>query len=106
MKSVKITAAVIKRIEQAAMLRLSEHERGQVGDDLELLLTYFDRLQELDSAGTLPLPAPLQGESVFREDRVIDQGLAGELRKNAPAGLDGWYLVPAAISIKQPDGGE
>lgn len=106
MKSEKITDEVVRCIEKAAMLRLAGAQRGQVRGDLEQMLTYMDRLQELDTSGIIPVLHPFLETGVFREDQADGQDLAGALKAQTPEGMDGCYMVPQAVKAQQPDGGE
>lgn len=104
----KITEKTITKIEQAAMLQLIGVERDQIRADLQQMITYVNKLQELDTTGMAAVPHPFAGVNVFREDRVsAEEGLAEALRHNAPEGMDDWYLVPRTIAEnkeRQPGG--
>lgn len=105
MKSEKITDEVIKCIERAAMLQLSGAELAQVKGDLEQIIAYMDRLQELDTSQIKPVLHPFPETGAFRADQADDQGVAEALKAQAPEEMDDWYMVPQAIKTKQPGSG-
>ncbi len=90
----EINDEFMRRLEELAGLELSPEEREALRGDLERILSYFQKLQELDTEGVPPYE-PLPGvRNVFREDEPKESLPQGEALKNAPRRSDGYFLVP------------
>ena len=74
------------RLESLAQITLSEEEREQAAEDLEI-----DKLNELDVSGVEPMSHVLPVQNVFREDL---EGEGGDRRCSVPSGRDGMFVVP------------
>lgn len=98
----KMTDEMIDYISILAKLTLSEQEKKKAGEDMEQMLQYIDRLNELDTEGVEPAPVLSFSGNVLREDRVSgENGFQGVL-KNAPEVREGMFQVPCTI-VKQEE---
>lgn len=80
-----------------AKLELSGDEREQAKRDMEEMLDYIDRLNELDTKDVEPMPHVFPVQNVFRED-VVENGDDREaMLANAPEQKDGNFKVPRTI---------
>ena len=77
-----------------AKLALSEEEKEQAKKDMESMLDYIDKLNELDTEGVEPLSHVFPVHNVFREDVVVNGDDRENMLKNAPEQKDGCYKVP------------
>lgn len=80
-----------------AKLELSKEERQAAKLDMERMLDYIDKLNELDTAGVEPMSHVFPVHNVFREDVVENGDDRENLLKNAPACKDGVYKVPKTV---------
>ena len=71
-----------------AKLELSEEEKEKAKKDMESMLDYIDKLNELDTEGVEPM------SHVFREDVVTNSDDRENILKNAPDEQDGMFNVP------------
>ena len=84
-----------------ARLELALAETEALKTDLNKLLTYFDRLSELDTEGVEELSRPVVLSNVFREDTVRD-GLGQQGAESvAVESENGFFRVPRTV-----EGGE
>lgn len=60
-----------------AKLELSEEEKAAAKKDMESMLDYIDKLNELDTSGVEPMSHVFPMHNVFRED-VVTNGDGGE----------------------------
>ena len=87
-----------KEIAKLAGLPESEGERPEVRKDLEKILRYFSKLEDLDTGDIEPLVQPVYRENVLREDEVKDSGFGTkEVLFNAPDAKDDMIRVPRTI---------
>ena len=80
-----------------AKLELSEEEKTQAKKDMEIMLDYIDKLNELDTTGVEPMSHVFPVHNVFREDVVTNGDDSENMLKNAPAKKDGAFMVPKTV---------
>ena len=80
-----------------AKLELSEEEKAAAKKDMESMLDYIDKLNELDTSGVEPMSHVFPVHYVFRED-VVTNGDGGEdTLANAPERRDRAFVVPKTV---------
>lgn len=93
----KIDDTVIEQMEVLAKLSVSGEERKKVIEEMEKILTYVEKLNELDTDGIEPLVHSMPEVNVFREDTVVNTDGRNEALLNAPRQKDGQYVVPKTV---------
>lgn len=93
----QIDDTIIERMEFLAKLSLSEEERERAGKEIEKILSYVEKLNELDTDGVEPLVHILPEENVFREDIVTNGDGRDAALSGAPLQRDGQYVVPKTV---------
>ena len=93
----KITISDVEKVAGLARLGLSSDEKERLGDQLNDILVYIDKLDELDTSDVKPLAHILPLKNVLREDRVREGLTQSEALKNAPEEKDGLFKVPLVI---------
>ncbi len=77
-----------------AKLELSAEEKEQAKKDMERMLAYFDKLNELDTTGIEPVSHITKVQNVFREDMVTNGDEQEKTLQNAPGEKDNMFMVP------------
>ncbi len=80
-----------------ARLELSEQEEVRMTEQMNNILSYMDKLNELDTTDISPMNHAIQQQNVFRPDAVhesIDRELA---LSNAPESDGVCFVVPKVI---------
>ena len=93
----KITDETIDYVGILAKLKLSGEEREQAREDMQKMLDYIVRLEELDTSGVEPMSHIFPLNNVFREDVVTNGDDRENLLSNAPEQKDGQYQVPRTV---------
>ena len=94
----RITDEVIEYVGILAKLELNEEERKQAGADMERMLNYIDKLNELDTEGVEPMVYPFEEETSFlREDEVTHVLTQEEALRNAGSVRAGHVHVPKVV---------
>ena len=93
----KISDEVMANTELLAKLALTDEEREKSRQEMEKILGYVDKLNELDTEGVEPLISHFPVENVFREDKVVNGDMRDELVDLAPRKKDGQFLVPKTV---------
>ena len=89
-----ISDETIEYVGILAKLELSGEEKEQAKKDMESMLDYVDKLNELDTDGVEPMSHVFPVNNVFREDIVTNGDDREEILKNAPERKDGAFVVP------------
>ena len=93
----KITSEEVEHVARLARLELSREETAVFEDQLSDVLTYFDKLNELDTTDVEPMSHAVELVNVFRPDRVGASTGRDEALSNAPAQQDGFFKVPKVL---------
>ncbi len=92
-----LTREEVLHVAELARLSLSPAEIELFTGQLNEILEYVEKLQELDTSGVAPLAHVVPLYNVFREDQVRESLPLDAVLENAPAREDGNFLVPRII---------
>ena len=92
-----ISDEMIEYVGILTKLELSEEEKEQAREDMGRLLSYIDKLGELDTEGVEPMCHVLPIQNVFREDVVTNGDDSENMLQNAPEVKNGSYVVPKTV---------
>jgi aspartyl-tRNA(Asn)/glutamyl-tRNA(Gln) amidotransferase subunit C len=93
----EITMDLIMYLEELGRIRLTDEEKQKTLIDLKSILTYMDKLNELDTSSVEPLSHAFPITNVYREDEVTNGNLRDAILANAPAQKDGCFKVPKTV---------
>lgn len=93
----EVNDALIKKLAHLSRLEFAEKEIQEIKGDLEKMIGFFDKLNELDTTGVEPLMHMSQNENVFREDEVSGSITSEEVFRNAPLHDGEFFKVPKVI---------
>ena len=80
-----------------AKLSLTDEEKEKAKKDMQEMLDYVEKLDELDTTGVEPMSHIFGDQNVFREDVVTNGDNSAAMLKNAPKAKEGQYQVPKTI---------
>ena len=80
-----------------AKLELKDEEKESARQDMQKMLDYVDKLDELDTSSVEPMSHIFQDENVFREDVVTNGDNSEAMLANAPKQKENQYQVPKTI---------
>lgn len=93
----KLTREDVEHVARLARLELTEEEKDLFTGQLDGILAYVDKLNELDTGNILPTSHAVPMENAFREDVVAASiGLENALA-NAPDRSESFFRVPKVI---------
>jgi len=87
----------IDHVSLLARLKLSDSEKNLFSRQLDSIITYIDKLNELDTTNVTPTAHLLPIKNVFREDERTPSLPRDIALQNAPDQDDGFYKVPKII---------
>jgi aspartyl-tRNA(Asn)/glutamyl-tRNA(Gln) amidotransferase subunit C len=93
----KITEVEVAHVAKLARLELTNAEKATFTGQMDAILAYVEKLNELDTTGIIPTAHAVPMENAFREDEIthsigIDKALA-----NAPDRAENFFRVPKVI---------
>ncbi|RLA80101.1 MAG: Asp-tRNA(Asn)/Glu-tRNA(Gln) amidotransferase subunit GatB [Deltaproteobacteria bacterium] len=93
----KITVQEVEYVARLARLRLSDEEKEVFTGQLNTILEYMDKLNELDTSGVEPTFYVVPHHNAFREDEVRAPMDREEIMANAPSRKGDFFRVPRII---------
>lgn len=87
----------IEHIALLARLELEEKEKKLFSKQLESIIEYIDKLNELDTAEVAPTAHVISLKNVFRADKLKQSLPKDKALQNAPHRADDFYGVPKII---------
>ncbi len=95
--SAKITRDEVRHVAKLARLELSEAEEERMTGQMNGILEYMDKLNEIDTKGISATTHAIQLQNVFRPDDVRDSLERQEALTNAPETDGVNFIVPKVI---------
>ena len=93
----EVNDTMIENLANLARLYFNEEEKQEIKSDLERMIRFIDKLNELNTDGVEPVLHMSDGSNVFREDEIKGSISREEGLKNAPSS-DGLFIkVPKVI---------
>lgn len=93
----KIDEETMENVCILAKLSLEGEEREKAKNEMQKMLDYVEKLQELNTEGVKPLTHIFQEQNVFREDVITNEEGRTAMLANAPREKEGQYVVPKTI---------
>ena len=88
---------LINNLAQLARLEFNDAERNEIKNDLQKMIAFIDKLNELDTTGVEPLLHMSENINVLREDEVKGSISREDALKNAPLHDEQFFKVPKVI---------
>jgi len=93
----KLTREQVARVALLARLRLTADEASALTDQLDHILVYMDKLNQIDTANIEPFSHDLDSAHVLRPDKVTNRPNADALLANAPDRDETFFKVPKIL---------
>ena len=93
----KLTREEVQRVATLARLRMTAEEEAHLTEQLDKILQYMDKLNQLDTSRIEPLAHVIDVVNAFREDQVMNRPNPDALLANAPAKDQTFFQVPKII---------
>lgn len=92
-----ISDEIIDYVGILAKLELDSNEKEQAKKDMERMLDYIDKLNELDTEGVEPMSHIFPTSNVLREDEVVNGDGREFTLANVPERKEDYLVVPKTI---------
>lgn len=93
-----VTKKDVEYIAELARLKFKEEELESFTHQLNEILSYVDKLNELNTENVEPLSHPVENINVFRNDELKPSITTEDALKNAPDKTDEFFKVHKVIN--------
>ena len=93
----EVNDEMIENLASLARLHFNEEEKQEIKSDLQRMIAFIDKLNELNTENVQPVLHMSDGTNVFREDEIQGSVTREEALKNAPASDGVFFKVPKVI---------
>lgn len=94
----KITDETVEHIANLARLEFEGDEKIRIKEDLENIITFMEKLQEVDTDNVTPLVFMTNEKNRLREDVAEVTVSHEEALKNAPKKDSDYFRIPKVLS--------
>lgn len=93
----KISRQDVEHVARLARLSLAEDELDMMTEQLDAVLGYVEKLNQLDTEGIVPTSHAVPMENAFRADEITPPRGVSWALQNAPESTDDCFAVPKVI---------
>src|SRR5258706_13421920 len=93
----EVSDAMIEKLAHLARLKFNDAEKEEIKHDLQRMITFVEKLNELDLEGVDPLVHMSNEVNVLREDEIEGSISRQEALKNAPLHDEQFFKVPKVL---------
>jgi len=93
----EVNDAMIEKLAHLSRLEFNEAEKAEIKNDLQRMIEFVEKLNELDLEGVAPLLHMSDEINVLREDEIKGSIPRAEALKNAPLHDEQFFMVPKVI---------
>ena len=92
-----VTRENVEQVAELAKLNLTEDEKDKMAVEMEKMLLFVGKLDELDTSNTKPMEQVVEIKNVFREDKAIKFLDRDQILGSAPTVENGCFKVPRVV---------
>jgi aspartyl-tRNA(Asn)/glutamyl-tRNA(Gln) amidotransferase subunit C len=97
----KIDNSTVDKLANLAKLEFDKASKKEIAEDLNRVLYFVDKLNELDTKNVEPLVFMTDEANVLRKDEVIQKITQEEALSNAPEKDSDYIIVPKVLKGNQ-----
>lgn len=102
----EVTDEMIKNLADLSRLTFNPQETAEIKKDLQQMISFVDKLNEVDTSNVEPLLHMTDAVNIYREDAVQGSMQKNEALQNAPSADNNYFKVPKVIKNPSPSIGE
>jgi aspartyl-tRNA(Asn)/glutamyl-tRNA(Gln) amidotransferase subunit C len=100
----EVNDAMIDKLAHLARLKFNDEEKQEIKTDLQRMIAFVEKMNELDLENVEPLLHMSDEINVLREDTVEGSVSRADALKNAPVHDEQFFKVPKVIKPPSPKG--
>jgi len=93
-----VTKKEVEHIAELAQLKFNNEELESLSLQMNEILNYIDKLNELDTENVEPLSHPVENINVFRNDELKQSISKEDALRNSPERTEDFFKVPKVIN--------
>jgi aspartyl-tRNA(Asn)/glutamyl-tRNA(Gln) amidotransferase subunit C len=93
----EVNDALVEKLANLARLQFNNEAKAEIKNDLQRMIQFVEKLNEVDTTGIAPLLHMSEAVNVLRDDKVQGSVSTTEGLKNAPEHDDHFFKVPKVI---------
>lgn len=93
----KIDRTTLDKIAHLARLEIDEKDAQKMMDDMNKMVSFVEKLNEVDTEGVDPLTTMSHEVNALRNDEIKSQLTKEEVLKNAPKHDEQFFRVPKVL---------
>ena len=93
----EVNDALVEKLANLARLQFNDIEKENIKNDLQRMIRFVEKLNEVDTAGVEPLLHMSEEVNVLRDDEVRGSISRKEGLQNAPVHDEEFFKVPKVI---------
>jgi aspartyl-tRNA(Asn)/glutamyl-tRNA(Gln) amidotransferase subunit C len=93
----EVNDALVEKLANLSRLKFEAVEKEEIKKDLQKMISFVEKLNELDTTGVEPLLHMTDEINVLREDEIKGSISKEEALKNAPLHDENFFKVPKVI---------
>lgn len=94
----EVTDKLVENLAHLSRLAFNEQDKQEIKKDLQKMIAFVDKLNELDTTGVKPLLHMSDNINMLRKDEVKGSVTREEALLNAPEKTDSYFKVPKVIT--------
>jgi len=87
----------VQSVAELARLELDEDKLDEFARQMDSILEYVHKLEEVDTSAVEPMYTPVDNVTVLREDREEKEYTRDQILENAPEDDGRFFIVPKII---------
>jgi aspartyl-tRNA(Asn)/glutamyl-tRNA(Gln) amidotransferase subunit C len=93
----EVNDQMVEKLAHLSRLQFNENEKAEIKSDLQRMIVFVEKLNELNLDGVEPLLHMSEEVNVLRDDEIKGTISRNEALKNAPLHDDQFFKVPKVI---------
>ena len=92
-----IDLKTVKHISKLSRISIDDNEAKKLGNDLNLIFSFIEKLNELDTRNTDPLTSIAETTLKLRKDEIKSENIREDILKNSPDKNQDFFVVPKVV---------
>ena len=93
----EVNDKLIEKLSDLSRLKFNNEEKEEIKKDLQQMISFIDKMNEVDTTDVEPLLHMTNEVNILREDEVKGMISQEDALKNAPVHDDNFFKVPKVI---------
>ncbi len=93
----EVNDALVEKLAKLSALYFNDAEKMQIREDLQQMIGFVEKLNELDTEGVEPLMYITDAENIFRDDEPGEMISNEAALQNAAGSLPPYFTAPKAV---------